>query len=103
MSTLQCESVVHHAYLLVCMVWLIGSSALARTSTAIPDGVGSTGFNKANMPHGESSPDWPTRIGSARAFAVKRGSAAQLMPQLSSQELNRLRNALAMDDDLGVR
>ena len=100
---LRWESVEHHAYLLVCMVWLVESTALARTRTASRMGVGSTGFNKANMPHGKSSPDWPTRIGSVRAFAAKRGSAAQLMTHLLWQRLNHLHNALAIDDKLGVR
>jgi hypothetical protein len=102
MSTFRYESVVHHAYLLVCMAWLGGSSALARTSTAPRMGWARPVSIKL-ISRTQNPADWPTRIGSARAFAVKRGSAAQLIPHLSSQKLNRLRNALAMDDDLGVR
>jgi hypothetical protein len=56
MGTLQYESAVHHAYLLVCMVGPIGSSALARTSTASWMAWARPVSIKANMPHGESSP-----------------------------------------------
>jgi hypothetical protein len=48
---------MHRGYLLVCMVWIMGGGGrFGQNKLRLPDGVGSTGFNKANMPHGESSP-----------------------------------------------
>jgi len=83
------------------MVWLIGSSALAKPR--LPDGWGSTGFNKTNMPHEESSPTGQLEWAQPAPFAARRRLAAKLMPHLSSQKLTRLRSALAMGEDLGVR
>lgn len=50
----------------------------------------------------KSIPIGQLKLAQAAHLVAKRGSAAQPMPLLSSQQLNRLRNALAMEDDSGV-
>jgi hypothetical protein len=89
---------VHYTYLLVGMPWLIGSGAWPEQH-CLPHG-GSTGFNKANMPH--EKPSLATGIGSLRAFAAKRSRGTTNAAPVVAKP-NPLCNALTVAHDMGVR